>query len=139
MAKRKPISKAMRQRVFDKYNGHCAYCGCELEITDMQVDHLQPIASDFYWHPRHRVSQEEIEGLNNLMPSCRQCNFYKGIYHIDTFRRELKTLMERVRKPFIFRLAEKYRMVEEKKWDGKFYFERIKNWQDEQANNNVKS
>ena len=48
--KRKPIPKEVRQQVYDKYNGHCAYCGCELGIKDMQVDHL------------HSVYRAEVEG-----------------------------------------------------------------------------
>ena len=34
--------------------------------------------------------------------------------------------MERVKKQFIYRLAEKYNMVKESEWDGKFYFEKVK-------------
>jgi 5-methylcytosine-specific restriction endonuclease McrA len=40
---RKAISKKMRLEVYNKYNGHCAYCGKELEYKDMQVDHLIPV------------------------------------------------------------------------------------------------
>lgn len=28
--KRKAIPKIIRQKVYEKYNGHCAYCGCEI-------------------------------------------------------------------------------------------------------------
>lgn len=37
---RKPIPKKIREEVYQKYNGHCAYCWCELEYKDMQVDHV---------------------------------------------------------------------------------------------------
>lgn len=30
--KRKSISKATRQKVLDKYGGHCAYCGKVLDL-----------------------------------------------------------------------------------------------------------
>lgn len=40
--KRKRITKADRLRVFNKYGGHCAYCGREMEIKEMQVDHMIP-------------------------------------------------------------------------------------------------
>lgn len=36
------ISKEIRQKVYDMYNGHCAYCGCQLELKDMQIDHIKP-------------------------------------------------------------------------------------------------
>lgn len=117
--KRKPIPKKLREQVYQKYNGHCAYCGCELEMKDMQVDHIFSVA-------RSKWTKENIDlnNINNLMPSCRSCNYYKDTCSIEGFRKKLKTLMERVKKPFIYRLADKYNMVEEKKWDGKFYFEK---------------
>lgn len=40
---RKPIPKKLRKQVYAKCNGHCAYCGCELEYKDMQVDHVIPL------------------------------------------------------------------------------------------------
>lgn len=27
---RKQIPKSVRKQVYQKYNGHCAYCGCEI-------------------------------------------------------------------------------------------------------------
>lgn len=120
MNKRKPISKKLREQVYQKYNGHCAYCGCELEIKDMQVDHVLSVA-------RAKWIKDELDlnNIDNLMPSCRSCNYYKDTCSIETFRKNLSTLMERVRKQYIFRLAEKYGMVQEMNWDGKFYFEKV--------------
>lgn len=34
-AKRKAIPKRIRMTVYQKCNGHCAYCGCSLEYKDM--------------------------------------------------------------------------------------------------------
>lgn len=31
-----------RQIIFDKYNGKCAYCGCELQKL-WHIDHIEPI------------------------------------------------------------------------------------------------
>ena len=31
---RKGISKMTRGNVYAKYNGHCAYCGCELKVRN---------------------------------------------------------------------------------------------------------
>lgn len=36
------MNKNVRQAVYAKYNGHCAYCGCEIDYKDMQVDHIKP-------------------------------------------------------------------------------------------------
>lgn len=110
--KRKAISKSTREEVHKKYKGHCAYCGCNLEYKDMQVDHL--IAK--------RVGgKDEIE---NYMPSCRMCNFYKDTLSVEEFRENIKTVSERLEKEFIYRLAKKYGVVEEKEVDIKFYFEK---------------
>lgn len=127
MNKRKPISKKLREQVYQKYNGHCAYCGCELKIKDMQVDHILSVA-------RAKWIKDELDlnNIDNLMPSCRSCNYYKDTCSIETFRKNLSTLMERVRKQYIFRLAEKYGMVQEMNWDGKFYFEKVNNiWKED--------
>lgn len=48
MSKRKTINKKTRKLVFNKYNGHCAYCGCELTMKTMQVDHITSV--DFCPH-----------------------------------------------------------------------------------------
>lgn len=37
------MKKDIRKQIYDKYQGHCAYCGCELEYKDMQIDHITPI------------------------------------------------------------------------------------------------
>lgn len=117
--KRKPIPKKLRELVYNKYGGHCAYCGCELDIKDMQCDHIFSVA-----RAKWKKDDIDLNNIDNLMPACRQCNYYKDTCSIETFRKNLKTLMERVKKPFIYRLADKYGMVQECEWDGKFYFEK---------------
>lgn len=120
--KRKPIPKDVRLRVYNKYNGHCAYCGCELEYKDMQVDHLMSVAST-EWKNRDKVDQ--LDTIGNYMPSCRMCNYYKGALDIEDLRRILQTtLMRNVRRPFDYRLAVKYGLVKEDVHPIKFYFER---------------
>lgn len=111
--KRKSIPQSVRQTVYQKYGGRCAYCGCELEYKDMQVDHVQSV----YWNN----GGNEIE---NLMPACRMCNFYKSTYDLEKFRGQLRMLTERLEKSFIYRLAKKYGIVEEHDRDIQFYFEK---------------
>ena len=41
MAKRKKLTNKQRMAVYNKFDGHCAYCGCEIDISDMQVDHIK--------------------------------------------------------------------------------------------------
>lgn len=113
MSARKPIPKHIRKQVYDKYNGHCAYCGCKLDYKDMQVDHINPV----YW----RNGENSIENYN---PSCRMCNFYKSTYTVEKFRENLRTLHERLEKNFIYRLAKKYGIVTERSEKVEFYFEK---------------
>lgn len=108
----KPIPKAIRQRVYKKYNGHCAYCGKAIAYKDMQVDHIQA---------RYIGGKDNLENYN---PACRPCNFYKSTMTIDQFRDELKKVQGRLRKVFIYRLAVAYGLVEEKDLNVQFYFER---------------
>lgn len=37
------ISKKKRMIVYEKYDGHCAYCGGEIAYKDMQVDHFMAL------------------------------------------------------------------------------------------------
>lgn len=42
------IPKKIRQQVYDKCGGHCAYCGKEIAYKDMQVDHVVPKRRDCF-------------------------------------------------------------------------------------------
>lgn len=126
--KRKTISKKTRKAVYEKYGGHCAYCGYELAYEDMQVDHVDPYNLNNPWdHYGHEIkkSEDEMNELDNLMPACRMCNFYKGGGTLEAFRQRLvDTLLPNACRPFQFRLAEKYGLVERhEKRKIFFYFE----------------
>ena len=113
MATRKYISKSIRLKVYEKYNGHCAYCGCKLELKDMQVDHIVSV----YWYS----GANDIENYN---PACRMCNFYKSTMTIEDFRKQLGKLLSKLEKVFIFRLAKKYGVIQEVEKPIVFYFEK---------------
>ena len=116
--KRKPIPQKIRQQVYEKYNGHCAYCGCELDIKDMQVDHIDAVYRAEY------EGREADNTIGNYMPSCRQCNFYKGTSTIEEFRKKIPNLKRTALIAFPVRLAQKYGIIQVNEWDGKFYFEK---------------
>ena len=100
MSQRKSISKATRLKVYEKYGGRCAYCGCTLELKDMQVDHIQSV----YWYN----GANDIENYN---PACRMCNFYKSTRTVEDFKKALGKLLSGLEKVFIFRLAIKYGLI----------------------------
>lgn len=108
------MKKDIREKVWKKYNEKCAYCGNGLEYKDLEVDHI---------YPKHLGGTDDYENLN---PSCKPCNFYKSTFVIDKFREQITTILDRVKKPFIVRLAIKYGLISFKPFDGLFYFEKHK-------------
>ena len=110
----------LRQKVWLKYNKHCAYCGREIEYRDMQIDHLAPIA----YAPFPYDKNSKVYSFDNLMPSCRRCNHYKRALNLERFRRLMKTLHERISNQYISKVAIDYGIIKIKPFHGFFYFER---------------
>jgi 5-methylcytosine-specific restriction endonuclease McrA len=126
MVKRKPIPKKTRQLLYDKYNHKCAYCGCDIEYKEMQVDHIKSIYSNVDYKPIMTI--DEINSIDNLLPACRQCNFYKSTETLEMFRKSITdTLMKNLQKTFQYRLALKYGLIIENIKPIKFYFEHLEN------------
>lgn len=124
---RKSIPQSIRKTVYSKYGGRCAYCGCKMEYNDMRVDHVVSVYRNDYCTPydsENRMNDEDLNGMENLMPSCGMCNFYKSTYGIDEFRERIQTITDRLEKTFIYRLAKKYGIVEEHNKHIQFYFEK---------------
>lgn len=120
--KHKRIPKRQREAVFNKYGGRCAYCGCELTLRTMQVDHIKAVYASSL---ENNGVETQDDNLENLNPSCRQCNFYKGTLDIEQFRKKIMTtLYETCQNTFQAKLAKKLGMLTVKQFD-KFYFERI--------------
>lgn len=80
-----------RKKVFDKFNGHCAYCGCDLELNKFQVDHVQPMRrgdsdNDLkYWKIKRGTND-----IDNLFPTCRSCNAIKSSRTPDVWKECIK-------------------------------------------------
>lgn len=106
------MKKELRLKVWNKYNKKCSYCGEDIEYKNMQVDHI---------HPKYNGG---VNDFLNYNPCCRECNFYKGTFTIEGFRKQLKSLHERLFKIFIVRLAIKYGILKYKDFNIKFYFEK---------------
>lgn len=111
----------MRELVWHKFGCKCAYCGCDLEYKDMQVDHKSSVAYA-HWGKK---PVDGLDDISNLMPSCRMCNYYKSVMDIERFRKKLfETLSKTSVSSFQTRLAIKYGMVVVQEWYGKFWFEK---------------
>jgi 5-methylcytosine-specific restriction endonuclease McrA len=118
------MDKEIRKKVWNKYGCKCAYCGEDLEYKNMQVDHIIP-KLHFEFGVKNDIPNYDMNDFRNLNPSCRQCNFYKGTFTIDGFKHQMSTIIERIKKPFIVRLAMKYNIISFNTFDGEFYFEKF--------------
>lgn len=110
------MKKPNRLEVYNKYNGHCAYCGIELDLCNMQIDHIIP---QVHGH------SEFIDDIKNYNPACPICNGWKHCDNLETFRR---SILQQVRKcrdySRNFRMAERYGLVQEVIKPIIFYFEK---------------
>lgn len=77
--RRKALKAKERKEVYDKCQGHCAYCGKEISLKEMQVDHIIP--------HMYMMGKDEME---NYLPSCRDCNQAKGADPLEIFRASIK-------------------------------------------------
>ncbi len=117
------ISKKIRTLVYNKYHGHCAYCGKEIAYKDMQIDHVIPLWRG--WEDSWSKYAKGTDDLPNLMPACRACNFRKGVYSIEQFREELVRQRDGiVKRSFQVRQSIDYGLLEVVSKPIKFYFER---------------
>lgn len=117
----KTISKKVREAVYDKYQGHCAYCGKKLEYKDMQLDHMIPRQREHF----KKYTEEEIECFENYMPSCRRCNHYKRAHSLETFREMIETIPQKlIRDNYIYKVGLDYNLIEEHPHKIEFYFEK---------------
>ena len=63
-----------RMDIYNKFHGHCAYCGKEISHENMHIDHIIP---------RKKGGRSNISNLN---PSCCSCNTSKGAMDVDEFK-----------------------------------------------------
>ena len=118
----KTISKKVRLAVYDKYSGHCAYCGKKIDYKDMQLDHMIPRQRERF----KRYSEEEIECFENYMPSCRRCNHYKRAHSLECFRQLIEEIPQKLfRDSYIYKVGLDYGLVTANEHKIVFYFEQV--------------
>ena len=112
MGKRQRLSNLERIMVYEKMNGHCAYCGTPLKFKEMQVDHVKPF------------SMGGTNTLDNLLPACRSCNHYKSNCTLESFRLSLtKIVSVLTRDSPTYAIAARFGRVLDCNTPVKFYFE----------------
>lgn len=114
MNKRQYINPEKRKTIYEKFNGHCAYCGKEIEYTDMQVDHITPL----------RLGGKD--DIDNMFPSCRRCNHYKRGNSLEGFRTAIEAIpIKLFRDNYIYKVGIDYGLLPTGKQSIKFYFEQV--------------
>ena len=102
-----------RRDIYNKYNGHCAYCGKKIEFDDMTIDHILA------------TSKGGSNDLANTIPSCQLCNNQKADRTIEEFRTFLENITETLDENKQYRIALRYKkIVIAKSAPILFYFER---------------
>lgn len=115
------MDKKTRQKIFNKFKGKCAYCGCDL-TKGWHVDHLQPIrrySNGTAEHPEH-------ECVDNYMPSCASCNINKHSGSLEDFRQLISGFKKHLNELNTqYKISKRYGLVTEVDKPVIFYFETL--------------
>lgn len=117
------LTKKQRKLVWDKSGGFCWYCGCNIPLESRwHADHVEPVIRESAYRvfgilrciiktgEQRRPENDKIE---NIVPSCAQCNNFKLTFSIEEFRKEIEAQVERGRKSSVnFRTAERFGLIE---------------------------
>ena len=109
---RKRLTPTERAEVYAKCGGHCAYCGAEIPIGAMQVDHVRPLALG------------GADEMDNYFPACRSCNHYKSTMGLNGFRDSVERWPEVLARDSVtYKNAVRFGMVVPMDKKVVFYFE----------------
>jgi 5-methylcytosine-specific restriction endonuclease McrA len=81
MARCIEIGKKKRQQVWEKTEGHCAYCG--IALTPRGIHAASEFCIDHIDARTHGVNHD----LDNLAPACRTCNEQKWKFSLEEYRK----------------------------------------------------
>lgn len=116
------MTKKDRQIVFDKYNGKCAYCGCEL-VKGWHIDHIEPVLRGI---ESKEFSIPQNHTIENMNPACASCNIQKNSFTIEQFRRNIYQFVNSLNQYSTqYKFAKRYGLVTETNIEVKFYFESL--------------
>lgn len=129
------MNKKIRQQIFDKYGGKCAYCGCEL-LKGWHVDEIEPVrrnySQDYDYdkqrHVRrlHGVTHPERFNIDNQNPSCASCNINKHSESLENFRSLISGFKNHLNQLNTqYKISKRYGLVVEVDKPVVFYFETL--------------
>ncbi len=115
------LNKKQRQELFEKYDGKCSYCGCELK-KGWHADHLKPVIRNPL---TKRMDASFNDNYENLMPACPSCNIHKHSLSLKNFRWLIANHIVALNRDYIaYKFAKKFGLVEETGKEVEFYFEK---------------
>ncbi len=118
-----------RQNIYNKTNGFCAYCGCDISFNNFQIDHLIP-------KRRYKIIESSTlvrgtDELENLYPSCGSCNASKSDLSVNDFRQRVADRIDRLNSYSTeYQIAKRFGLVKEISDEVVFYFEKIQKCQE---------
>jgi len=125
-------SKKDRKIIFNKYDGHCAYCG-DLLQKGWHVDEVSPVKRNhkydkskqkFVWDGTYQ--HPERLNIDNQMPSCPSCNINKHSGTLEDFRNLISGFMKHLNEVNTqYKIAKRYGLVKEEVKPVVFYFEKF--------------
>ncbi len=112
--------KEQRQAIFDKTNGNCGYCGCELE-KGWHEDHMEPVVRELKYDSEKcryvttgKMYHPENDCFENKIASCPSCNIRKHSANVEQFRYALSnTITTLNRDHSAYRFAKRFGLVKE--------------------------
>jgi 5-methylcytosine-specific restriction endonuclease McrA len=114
-------NKHIKEAVYRKYNGRCAYCGVELDRDKFCIDHINPLkrkSGDYDPTAKNKV--------HNYNPSCYTCNSSKSDLSLEEFRERLQSRYSYIKKEYpILTVLERMNIVKFKNKPVKFWFEKV--------------
>ena len=139
------LTAEQRRKLWAKYGGRCAYCGCSLPEKGWHADHLEPIYRE-WWKKKEITRYSVVDGEivktkekqqpgmlrpendreDNMMPSCRACNLDKAAELLEDWRTSLNFRIEVLRRnSSAFRHCERFGRFVVNTEPVVFYFERF--------------
>jgi hypothetical protein len=119
------LNKKTRLEVWAKYDFKCAYCGRDIEYKGMQINLLNP-AFHVDFNVNNKRDFLKIRSMENLMPSCISCNFFKRKDGLEKFRERMTNVHKRIESDTLNKIAITFNLIKVKPFSGKFYFERYR-------------
>jgi hypothetical protein len=118
-------NKKIRELVFNKYSGHCAYCGCIIDSKTFTIDHIEPKFRGYSNDELIKLKRERgFCKTENYNPCCLSCNCSKSTMTLEKWRSEISKKYDRLlRDNSTFKLLNRFGLCIRNDYKITFYFE----------------